>query len=169
MVWPFFSKTIPLLDKGVRWIYKNLKYIGDDPSHSRCFQWVVLKLGGKEFGVFNVHGLWNGKGKCDSPERIKQSEFIVNFAASLNLPVLLCGDFNLMFDTQSVALLEESYQNLIRDYKIQSTRSHLYAKSERYADYIFVPKNLRVCSWYMIPIVSDHLPLLAVVEIRDRI
>lgn len=163
----FSCKTMPLLDKGVHWIYKNPKYIVDDSSHSRCLQWVILKLEGKEFGVFNVHGLWNGKGKGDSPERIKQSKSIVNFAASLNLPVLLCGDFNLMFDTQSVALLEESYQNLIRDYKIQSTRSYLYAKSERYADYIFVPKNLNVCSFQVYDTdVSDHLPLLAVVEIK---
>jgi len=163
----FFRKTMPLLDKGVHWIYRNPKYIGDDPSHSRCLQWVVLKLGGKEFGIFNIHGLWNGKGKGDSSERIKQSESIGKFAASLHLPVLLCGDFNLMLDTKSVALLEKNYQNLIQDYKIKSTRSHIYSKSERYADYIFVPKNLHVSSFQVYDTdVSDHLPLLAVIEIK---
>lgn len=163
----FFGKTMPLLDKGVHWIYENPKYIGGNPSHSRCLQWVILKLGGKEIGVFNIHGLWNGKGKSDSPERIKQSESIGNFAASLYLPVLLWGDFNLMLDTQSVTLLEGSCQNLIRNYKIQSTRSQLYPKSERYADYIFVPKNLKVCSFQVYGTdVFDHLSLLAVIEIK---
>lgn len=162
----FFRKTILLVDNGLYWIYKNPKYIGNDPSHSRCLQWIVLKLKKKEIGIFNIHGLWNGNGKGDSPERIKQSEFICNFAASFHSLVLLCGDFNLMMDTQSVVLLEKSYQNLIRDYRIKSTRSHLYKKSERYADYIFVPKKLHVC-WFRVydTDVSDHLPLLAVIKI----
>ncbi|AVP87346.1 hypothetical protein phytr_3950 [Candidatus Phycorickettsia trachydisci] len=163
----FFAKTIPLLDEGVHWIYKNPKYIGNDPSHSRCLQWAILNPKGKKIGVFNIHGLWNGNGKGDSPERIKQSESICNFATSLHLPVVLCGDFNLMLDTQSVALLEKNYQNLIRNAKVQSTRSSLYKKSERYADYIFVPKNLNVCSFQVYETeVSDHLPLLAAIEIK---
>jgi endonuclease/exonuclease/phosphatase family metal-dependent hydrolase len=162
----FVRKGISILKQGSRWIYQNPEIVVDDPSHSRCLQYNILRFADKKIGIFNIHGLWNGRGKGDSPERIAQTECILNFAKTFDCPVLLCGDFNLMLDTESVAIIETEYQNLIRKYNINSTRSNLYTKPERYADYIFIPKGINVSDFQVYNLeVSDHLPLVVSMEI----
>jgi endonuclease/exonuclease/phosphatase family metal-dependent hydrolase len=112
--------------------------------------------------VVNVHGLWNGKGKTDTDERIEQSQKIVNFIKTIKIKVILCGDFNLRLDTQSLAMIEGTgLRNLIREYNIPSTRTSLYGKPEKHADYIFTSPEIKIRHFSVMPDeVSDHSPLL---------
>ena len=83
---------------------------GDIGNHARNIQYVTFETGEGTRTVINFHGLWNGKGKNDSPERIEQSEKILEFTKSLNHPFVLCGDFNLKPDTQSLQKFEQEHK-----------------------------------------------------------
>ena len=109
----------------------------------------------------NVHGLWNGNGKTDSPERIKQSQKIREFIDSEEAPKILCGDLNLRPDTESVKILGKGLHNLIQIHNITSTRTSLYPKEERFADYIFTSPEIPINAFQVLEAeVSDHSPLL---------
>ena len=138
---------------GERWWYdvgKNLQY-------------VTLHDSGTEYTVFNLHGLWEPTGKSDSPNRIKQSERIIEFMKKFGGNVLLGGDFNLRPDTESLKMIEQELglKNLIKEYKITSTRTSLYTRTdEKYADYVFVSPNMTVNEFQVLPdVVSDHAAL----------
>lgn len=155
----FAKKSATVLEEGEMLIYANPDYQKYASNHSRNLQWVKCKAGKKTYSIINVHGLWTGTGagKTDTPERILQSQNIKNFVSTLNDPKVLCGDFNLRPDTQSVQILEENMVNLIKKYDIKSTRTSFYEKSEKFADYTFVSPDIKVNQFRILPDeVSDH-------------
>jgi len=73
---------------------------------------------------------------------------------------ILCGDFNLNPNTQSVSILDRGMKNLIKNFKITSTRSSLYKKDEKFADYMIVSNGINIVNFKVKEdLVSDHLPL----------
>ena len=120
-----------------------------------------IKTGGCT--IINFHGVWQGGGKDDTPERLKQSEKIVEFLSKMHGKKILIGDFNLTPMTKSIKIIEDSgLQNLIKINNVQSTRSALYARSSKgkFADYAFVSENVKVNDFEVLQEeVSDHLPL----------
>lgn len=113
------------------------------------------------YSIFNLHGLWNGKGKSDTEDRLNQSmktkEFMKNYSTH---KTILCGDFNLMPDTESLAILETGMKNLVKEYGVTSTRSSLYPKPLKFADYILVSPDIVVKDFKVLPDeVSDHMAL----------
>ncbi|MBX3710028.1 MAG: endonuclease/exonuclease/phosphatase family protein [Gammaproteobacteria bacterium] len=157
----FIRKNIEILREGEIQIYDNPNYHGRGPTHSRNLQWVECRINRKIYFIVNIHGLWNGKGKKDSPERIAQSRRIKEFVDTIDTPKILCGDFNLRPDTESIKILEKEMRNLIKTYNIQSTRTNLYPKEEKFADYIFTSSGVTVNNFAVLKDeVSDHSPLL---------
>ncbi|MCC2626335.1 MAG: hypothetical protein K0R14_2208 [Burkholderiales bacterium] len=158
----FIKKDIEVLEEGDIEIYNNPTYNGRGPRHHRNLQWVKCKVNNKVYSIVNVHGLWNGMGKSDTPERIAQSEKIKVFMDKLDTPKILCGDFNLRPDTQSLKIIEDGMINQVTLNNITSTRSvKYYPKTERFADYILTSKDIIVNDFKVLPDeVSDHLPLL---------
>lgn len=157
----FVKNTIQVLKEGEINIHDNPNYPGRGPTHSRNLQWLECCVGKQKFAVLNVHGLWNGKGKTDTPERIAQSQKIRQFMDSINLPKVLCGDFNLRPDTESLQMLEQGMNNLVKAYNVSSTRTSLYTKAERFADYILTSPEIKVNMFEVLKHeVSDHAPLL---------
>ena len=76
--------------------------------------------------------------------------------------MVLCGDLNLLPDTKSLKMIEEGLKmrNLVTEYGITSTRTPLYTKEGKYADYILVGPGLTVKEFNVLPdVVSDHAPL----------
>jgi len=126
-------------------------------------QYITIKNDGETYNIFNIHGLWDPSGKTDTPNRIKQSENIVNFIKKFKGFTILCGDFNLRPDTESVKILESELglKNLITEHKITSTRTSLYTRSEeKFADYIFTSPNIEIKDFKVLPNeVSDHAAL----------
>ena len=52
-------------------------------------------------------------------------------------------------------------KNLIKEYKVTTTRSHFYTKEHKFADYILVSPEIEVKKFEVIQdVVSDHLPLM---------
>lgn len=158
----FVRDGIDVLGEGEVKIHENPFYMGRGPTHSRNLQWIECNIDNKIYSVINVHGLWNGNGKTDTPERIAQSQRIKSFLNTINVPMVVCGDFNLRPDTQSLRIIEEGLVNLVKTHNITSTRSRLYPKEERFADYVFVSPEIKVVNFSVLDQaeVSDHLPLI---------
>ena len=157
----FVKKSIKILEEGEIIIHHNSSYSGTGPTHSRNLQWILCCHNDKLFYIINMHGLWNGKGKTDTQERLDQSQKISDFLQTIYHPTVLCGDFNLRPDTKSIQMLEKSLNNLVKQYKIDSTRTNLYSKIEKFADYIFTSSDIVVENFEVLNYdVSDHAPLL---------
>jgi endonuclease/exonuclease/phosphatase family metal-dependent hydrolase len=155
------KNKIEVLGEGEISIHDNPNYPGRGPTHSRNLQWLECRINNKIYSILNVHGLWNGMGKTDSPERIAQSQRIKDFVDTINTPKILCGDFNLRPDTQSMQILEKGMNNLIKTYNVKSTRTSWYTKEEKFADYILTSPEIIVKNFKVLPVeVSDHAPLL---------
>ncbi len=114
----------------------------------------------KETLISNFHGFWTPESKDDTPERLEQSDKIIKFLDSYKSGKILCGDFNLNPDTQSMLKLEDGMINLIRKYNIKNTRSSLHTREDKFADYILVSRDIKVLDFKVLQErVSDHLPL----------
>lgn len=175
----FHGELLPL-DIGcgqVIFVRKSLKIVGnggfrshdDSPYHkggdmvSGRLQWVSLKSDtNEEITILNMHGLWQRDSKkVDTPERLEQSEKINQFLSSIKGKKILCGDFNLAPHGESIRKFEDNLVNLVKEWGIVSTRSSHYQKEEKFADYIFVSKDIKVKYFNVLQDeVSDHLPLL---------
>lgn len=162
------KKNLSTMAEGEAFVYKEKGYVveGDAGNHARNIQYVTTTLDTKPVTVINFHGLWNGKGKTDTEDRIQQSKNILKFTSKLEGEYILCGDFNLLPDTKSVKLFEAAgLRNLIQEYGVLSTRTSFYTKPEKHADYAFVTKGMQVKDFRVLPDeVSDHAPLLIEVE-----
>lgn len=157
-------KDLYVIEEGEIFVHKFKGYLpeGDVGHHARNIQYVTIeKENGERVSVLNFHGLWNGKGKTDSEDRLLQSQNILTFTSSLSNPFTLLGDFNLEPTTQSIAMLEQAgLENLIKKYGITSTRTSHYKKEGKYADYAFVSKGVEVKNFQVLSDeVSDHSPL----------
>lgn len=141
---------------------KRNSLVGNDArTLPRIIQYVEIEIRGKKYTVVNFHGLWNGQGKTDSPARLQQSKNIHAFLDSCSGEKILCGDFNLKPGTKSLAILEKGMRNLIKDYGITSTRTLIYDKAEKFADYVLVSDGIKVKNFEVLDdTVSDHAPLV---------
>lgn len=156
-------EELPVVDEGEVFVYKFKGFVpdGDLGKHGRNIQYVTIDTPHGKRTVINFHGLWNGLGKGDSEDRITQSRNIIDFLKKLDHPFVLCGDFNLLPDTESLKMFEDfGLRNLISEYGIKSTRSSLYEKPNKFADYVFVHSQINVKEFrVMEDVVSDHLAL----------
>lgn len=164
----FVKKNLKVTDFGDITIYLNPDYPTDAPSrkgptHSRKMQWLNIQTDAQVYTIMNVHGLWNGMGKTDTPDRIAQSQKIKEFMDGLSTAKILCGDFNLTPETASLGMLKKDMLDLIEHYKVPSTRTSLYPKlkDQPFADYIFTCNKIAVKHFEVLrDEVSDHAPLV---------
>jgi endonuclease/exonuclease/phosphatase family metal-dependent hydrolase len=141
-----------------RW--KNSMEANNPASTGRNLQYVDFENGGKRFRLAHMHGLWNGQGKTDTEDRLEQSRRAKAVLDQAEGPKLLCGDFNLLPETESLGILGQGMRNMIKEYGVVSTRSGLYQKPDKFADYIITSPEIDVKAFKVLPhSVSDHLPL----------
>ncbi len=159
----FVKKNIRVAEVGDILLYKNDNFDPNDDfiDHTRKLQWLRIQ-GDTDTIIMNVHGHWTGKDKEDNPARFHQSKEITNLLEKFSdLPRILCGDFNLRPATESIRMLEKNMINLVVKNGITSTRTSLYSKPEKFADYIFISPEVEVIDFKILPdVVSDHAPLL---------
>jgi len=129
-------------------------------------QAMVIKSLQGSFNLLHVHGMSRPGSKLDTEERLAQSRKILEVNAALPvLPTILCGDFNLNPDTESIGMLDKQFRNLIKEYSIENTRNEIswkkYNNKQYFADYTFASKDIKVKS-FEVPynLVSDHLPMI---------
>lgn len=159
----FVKKDIQIFEEGEKFVHKEKGYIptGNMGHHARNIQYIKIRYKNNDLFVINFHGLWNGMGKTDTEDRLEQSRNVVSFITGIQGEAILCGDFNLRPDTESIKIIEDAnLHNLIKEYGITSTRTSHYMKDEKFADYAFVTKGIQVKDFKVLPDeVSDHAPL----------
>lgn len=135
-------------------------------NHARNVQVAVLKTNGGKLNIFNFHGLWNGGGKTDTEDRLNQSKKLAGYIKQFEGPKILCGDFNLEPQTESLKLIESlPMRNLVKEYNVTSTRTSYYTKAVRFADYMLVSEEVNVVDFKVLPDeVSDHSVLRLEIE-----
>jgi exonuclease III len=135
-------------------------------------QRVEIDSGSKKLQIYNFHGITYPGEKIDSPDRLKQSEKILSAMAAQEGSKILCGDFNLNPDTESIKMFGAAMKDLIKEYKITNTRNEVswkYFNNKQYfADFTFVSPDIKVVN-FEVPynLVSDHLPMILEFEIQN--
>lgn len=161
----FVKKTIKLTGQGDVFVHHTMDSLDgrDGTAIGRNVQWLKVDQGQeKPLFLLNFHGAWTGIDKNDTPERLEQSKKIIAFVRSLDGQVILCGDFNLNPDTESLQMImrETGLRNLILEKGVSSTRTVFYAKPGKFADYMLVSPGIQVQDFRVLPDeVSDHTPL----------
>lgn len=156
------KKDIDIILEGDVFVHKEKNYIPEGFGlFARNIQFATIATPNGNRSIINFHGLWNGKGKGDSEDRLLQSDRIIEFIQTLDHPYIVAGDFNLLPDTQSIKKFEDlGLNNLIKDYNITSTRTSFYTKPEKFADYVFTDKDIIIKDFRVLPDeVSDHSAL----------
>lgn len=123
----------------------------------------VDRDGGRSVSVVQTHGLRDPAGKGDTPARRAQAERIAELVDRIRGPrdlVVLCGDLNLLPDSQTFAILAEA--GLTDLVGAADTRTSRYPKPVRHASYLLVSDISAVKHFEVLaePEVSDHRALL---------
>jgi endonuclease/exonuclease/phosphatase family metal-dependent hydrolase len=161
----FIKKELPVFEEGENFVHK---FKGHDPEKeplgytAKNIQFIKTENNSKPITVLNFHGLWNGNGKSDTEDRLIQSQNIIKFIKTIKGEFVFCGDFNLSPDTESLQMIsrELNCRELIKEYGITSTRTSLYTKPNKFADYVFVSNGIKIIDFKILPDeISDHAPL----------
>jgi|SRR3989344_7004289 len=146
---------------------------GDDPVEALIkAQALSLETAGKKFLIMNFHGVAQPGDKLDTPRRIAHARKLVKIWASRpEAAKILCGDFNMHPDNESIKILDGLGKNLIKQFKIRNTRNEVSWKKypgsrQTFADYVFVSPEIKVND-FKVPYneVSDHLPMILEFEV----
>lgn len=122
----------------------------------------------REITVAHMHGLWDVRGKMDTPERRSQVGYFVELIQTMSVPsdepVVVCGDFNVLPDSQTLKELKnQGLTELVISRGHATTRTSLYTKTDvPWADYLLVSPQVSVEGFDVpeSPEVSDHRPLV---------
>ena len=116
--------------------------------------------------IIHTHGLRDLNGKMDTPERLAQAGRIADLVGAIAEPgdrIVLCGDFNVEPDSATFEILGRlGLKDLVTGGGHRGTRTSLYTKPDRFADYMLVNDAVEVRRFEVVttPEVSDHCPLL---------
>lgn len=162
----YLRSRLPILKGQNVFVQNHFSYVTDWSSWPqedyRAVQVVDLSINGKVVRVLNYHGIWS-RDKRGTDKTLAACERIRELAQEAD-ECIICGDFNLFPDTDSIKVLSEAFTSLIDIYDIRRTRpssNELSSQSRNVVDYIFVSKGIMVNSFEVIQSdVSDHLPLV---------
>lgn len=153
----YVKKSIPVMSHGT---------LLEDEITCGLAQYVEIKYHTQNLFICNLHGIsYTVDDKLDNPSRLLQSQLPLTFFKDKRY-ALIGGDFNMLPEARSMRMFEEQgYRDIIKSYKITTTRNHLvwdrYPNNKLYySDYIFTSPSLHILT-FTVPdnTVSDHLPL----------
>jgi exonuclease III len=159
----FVKKDVEIKYSGDIFVHGRYSLRGKHHKNSsRNLQYALVNANGINYTIANLHGLWNGKGKTDTEERLEQSSKIKSFLNKAEGKKILSGDFNLLPNTKSLRIMKAGLVDLIEEKDIPTTRSKFYTRSsDKFADYILVSPDVDVKSFEVPNVeVSDHLPMV---------
>lgn len=162
----FIRKNFTVTTTGDFFVNANRNVFAPEPDifspAPRNLQYLQFQQQNSLFSIVNFHGIWiKNSHKYDTPERLEQSRRVRSIVDLMPERKILCGDFNLLPATRSYGILKEEMVDMIEKYTISSTRSSLYTKNEKMANYMLVSPDIRVHDFTVPNVtVSDHLPLI---------
>lgn len=116
--------------------------------------------------IAQLHGLRDMAGKGDTPERIAQAEALVALIGRIHRqgdPLVVCGDFNVLPESSTFEILGRlGLTDLVTSRGFEGTRTSLYPKEAKFADYMLVSADVEVTRFEVVrtPEVSDHCALM---------
>lgn len=161
--------NIPFLETNnifTRGAYKENFDFNVDDYNVRAFQHGIVEVDNKKLNILNYHGHHIDAHKLGDEETMRQVVQIADYIKELDGAVILCGDFNLAPDSESIKYLDGILHNLSIEYALKTTRSNLTYKNE-VCDYIFANDDIVVNDFSMDEtIISDHNALILDFDIR---
>lgn len=166
-------RTLPVIGQVADFIHGAFEP-GGWGGHPRARNAHALRLhdpvSGGALTVAHLHGLRDPAGKHDTPARLAQAQTLVRLVEGLRRTgegLVVCGDFNVLPGSATFEVLAGlGLADLVTARGFTDTRTSLYAKPERYADYCLVSGEVAVRRFEVVaePEVSDHRALLLEVE-----
>ncbi len=135
------------------------------PRNMHCLRLLNIPTG-STFTIGHLHGLRELSGKEDTPSRARQAEKIIEMFRRVRTdgdPLIFCGDLNLLPGSRTFEMLKEiGLHDLVTGRGFTDTRTSLYLKQPRFADYLLVSEAVKVAGFDVLaePEVSDHRALL---------
>lgn len=134
--------------------------VEEQDGNDRNLQVSTIDVGGATLNLLNHHGYWIYGTKAGDQETLRQMGVIAEVVRTLKGPVILCGDFNLAPDSESLGLINEELTNLSVKNGLRRTYTELSVVDE-VCDYIFVNDKVKVLSFKKSDVlVSDHNALI---------
>jgi endonuclease/exonuclease/phosphatase (EEP) superfamily protein YafD len=163
----FVHKRLVVVGQTQGFVHKDFgpKGFGAHPR-SRSAHVIRLHEAGRLVTVGHMHGLRDLGGKGDTPERLAQAERLagmVRSVAGAQDEIVVGGDFNVAPGSATFAVLGGlGLNDLVTGRGFSGTRTSLYQKPGRFADYMLVNAQVQVRGFQVVmaPEVSDHCPLV---------
>lgn len=165
----FVHKDLPVIGQVQGFVHKEFSPNGyGDHPRARCAHGVRVYVEGQEqaLSILQTHGMWDPRGKIDTPERRQQALSIAGLVRTLAKPedgLIVCGDLNVLPDSETFEILAQlGLRDLVTGEGITSTRTSLYDKDIGFADYMLVNDAVAFERFDVVtePEVSDHCPLV---------
>ncbi|MFO6466038.1 endonuclease/exonuclease/phosphatase family protein [Jannaschia sp. KMU-145] len=166
----FVHRRLPIVAQAQGFVHKGYEPdgYGDHPrSRSAHAVRVWDHDAGQGVCVTQMHGLRDPSvGKADTAARAIQADRLVALsdrAAEAGDRVVICGDFNVEPESETLARLTRAgLTELVTAGGFDGTRTSLYSKPGRFADYMCVDDPNAVLAFEVVrsPEVSDHCALL---------
>jgi endonuclease/exonuclease/phosphatase family metal-dependent hydrolase len=129
-------------------------------SNIRNLQHATIDINGTALHILNHHGHHIHGSKAGDEETVRQMRIIAELVGSLDGPVILCGDFNLAPDSESIGIINGKLANLSIANGLKRTYTR-FSQVQEVCDYIFVNDQVKVRRFEMPEtIISDHKPLI---------
>ncbi|HEY5152532.1 MAG TPA: endonuclease/exonuclease/phosphatase family protein [Candidatus Saccharimonadales bacterium] len=145
--------------------YKHNFDVTKDDGNIRNLQFVTVKVSGRVLNILNHHGHHVPDSKAGNDETSRQMHVIADVIDSLDGPIILCGDFNLAPDSESLAIINGKLTNLSIKYGLKRTYNQFSAVNT-VCDYIFVNDLVKVRHFAMSEdLISDHKALIMEFEL----
>lgn len=140
--------------------YRRNFDIEKDDGNIRNLQIAKVATDSGEINFLNHHGHHIQDSKLGDDETVRQMRVIAGAIEKLNGPVILCGDFNLSPESDSIKIIEEKLTNLSVKYGLKNTYNQ-FGTSSAVCDYIFINDSVNISDFRMADeIVSDHNALI---------
>lgn len=140
------------------------------PQFPRSVVEAKIDMNGLKIYGLSCHGAWTAP-PTDTEENWRQAKLIVNHLKGLKSPFIMGADMNMPPETRVIKTVEKAAKNLVRGSKIAQTTHptvHKIVPRGYLVDYIFTSKEIKKISIEAPEIlVSDHLPLVAELELAD--
>ena len=165
----FVRRAIPVIGQAQDFVHGRYGAEGYG-AHPRARSAHAVRLFDHEMGravtVAHMHGLRDLAGKHDTPERAAQAHRFADLVGGLRRPgeaLAACGDLNVRPGSETLRILRERLgaRELVTEGGHPGTRTSLYARPERFADYMLVAgAEVRRFEVLTEPEVSDHAALV---------
>jgi endonuclease/exonuclease/phosphatase family metal-dependent hydrolase len=139
---------------------------GPEPVPRACQVSRIVTEAGRSVVVGHLHGLRDPAGKEDTPARRQQWERLAAAVEAFRAPdepVVIGGDMNVLPGSELFAVMDRiGLRDLVTGRGHADTRTSLYPKPQRHANYLFVSEGaeIRVFDVPAAPEVSDHRPMI---------